>query len=96
MALPVISSITFDKPSYAVGQTITATVTYSGTNVSAEDFAFTGTVEDTTTGETGTATGTLVIDKPNLLAASVSDSGSRTWTKVSDNGVNTAEFTAVA
>jgi hypothetical protein len=96
MANPVISAITFNQSSYTIGQTITATVTYSGTNISPADFTFTGTVTDATTAAIGTLTAQFVMNKPNKLSASASDSGNRTWIKVSDNGSTTAVFTATA
>lgn len=84
-APPSISSVTFDQPSYAPGQTVTATVTYvPGT--SAVTKAFTGTVTDSTTG----ATGTLTVNFAGLMndptTPAVSDSASHVWTKVSDSG----------
>lgn len=98
MALPVIASVTFDKASYAIGDTITATVKYSGTNLSNQNFTLNATVTDTVTSEAGTAAGTFAVDnKPNPLAASVAGGETgQVWTKASDDGVGTAVFTAKA
>lgn len=81
-----ITSVTFDKPLYHPGDTITATVTYTGTlgvlNIS-------GTMFD---GSVISGSGSFTV-LPNEWTAS--DGTSRLWTLVSDNG-STAVFTATA
>lgn len=96
MAVPTVQTIAFDKPSYSPGATITATITYAGTNVTPVGFTFTGTATDSVTGEKGSASGTFNVDKKNRLAASGADSEGRTWTVKSDDGVGQAVLTAVA
>lgn len=82
MSSPSISSITFDKPSYTTGQTITATVT----GTFGEAFNFTGTLSD----------GSTLTESFSVTdALTVSDTGDREWTAVSNNGT-TAVFTATA
>ncbi len=90
MSAPVITGITFDKPSYRPGEIITASVAYgAGTS----GHSFTGTATDTVTGETGTLTVTFATTDP--VKVSVSDDGGRTWVQRSDDGA-VAVFTAVA
>lgn len=93
-AAPTITSITFDKASYNPGDTITATVDYT-VGTSAVTQTLTGTATDSTTNETGTLQVTFVVTEPDATTISVSDSGTRTWTKISDVG-GVAKFTATA
>lgn len=74
--------ITFDKPAYNIGDTITATVVLSGRSKS-----------DTAiyTSPAGTLTATTKI----VASGSLTDSLNKTWKTVSDDGV-TAVFTTTA
>lgn len=101
---PKVSSIAFDKAAYNAGDTITVTVTYvPGTSSqagAATSFTFTGTVTDTSTSASSAANGTFVVDSTastvtDASSVVVSDSGKRTWVKVSDTGT-VAKFTATA
>jgi hypothetical protein len=78
---PAITAITFDKATYAPGQTITATIAYS-TALPVAKLTAELTV-DFSAGATDPA------------SLTVSDSGGRVWTKKSDNG-DVAVFTAEA
>lgn len=80
----VITSITFDKPVYKTGDTITAVVAYTGSG-------FTLAAVATALGQTGMLNGTFTV----LPDWTPSDSGNRPWFAVSDNGI-AAVFTAVA
>ena len=91
---PSITSITFDKTSYAPGDVITATVDYSaGTSDVTQTFK--GTATDSVTNETGTLTVNFTVTENDTTTVTVSDSGSRVWTKISDSG-SIAKFTATA
>jgi hypothetical protein len=79
---PTITGITFDKTSYTPGQTITATITGTFSEV----FTLTGTLSDGSQ-----ATSNFTIDD----VLTVSDNGGRTWTLVSNNET-TAVYTATA
>ena len=87
---PVVTSVTFDQPSYPPGALVTATVKYtpgmSGHN-------FTGVATDDVTNLTGSMT--VQFGVPNPTAASASDDGNHAWVKVSDAG-GVAVFTATA
>jgi len=80
--MPSITSVTFDRTSYTPGQLITATVT----GVFSATLTLTATL-----GGDGTGSGSFAINYP----LSVSDTGNRVWTPVSNNGT-TAVFTATA
>ena len=82
MAVPSITSITFDKTSYAPGATITVTITGQFTGES----QFTATL----TGD-GTSSADFLIQE--VLA--VKDTGNRTWTPVTITST-VAVYTAVA
>jgi hypothetical protein len=91
---PVISGITFDKTSYNPGDVITATVTYvPGSSSSVQNL--TGTATDSVSGATGTLQVTFTVVTKDTTTVSVSDTGSRIWTKKSDTGT-VAVFTATA
>jgi len=96
---PSITSITLDKPNgYNAGDTITATVNYvAGTSSSTSTRTYTGTATDSVTGQSGQIQVTFTTSDNAIDAESVtvSDTGSRNWTKVSDNG-SVAVFTATA
>ena len=93
-AAPVVSSITFDQPSYAKGDLMTATVNYSpGTSDTVQQF--TGTATDETTNLTGQLTVTFVVAANDPTTLDASDNGGHTWTPVSDDGA-VAVFTAKA
>lgn len=88
MSTPTVSA-SLDKASYATGATITLTVNYSDPNTKA--LTVTVTVADAT-GSSSPVTAVAVIDP---ATTTVSDTGNRTWTKVSDTG-SVAVFTATA
>jgi hypothetical protein len=89
MANPV-AAISTDKQTYAVGETITATMTYSDPDARAV------TITGTATDAEGHATqATVVINISDPVTPAVSDSASHTYTKVSDTG-SVAVFTATA
>ena len=100
VSAPVISSITFDQPGggYVPGSLITATVTYvAGVSSAPATQTFTGTATDSVTGQAGnlTVNFTVAATSADATSVTVSDSGSRTWSKTSDNG-SAATFTAAA
>lgn len=80
--MSTISSVTFDQPSYAPGQTVTMTV--KGTWEQAD-------IVTVQTPDGATGTGTLEVMEP----VTVTDAGDRQWTPVSNNGTE-AVFTTVA
>lgn len=93
---PVVTSITFDHPSYAHGATITATVTYvKGLSDLAQ--TFTGVATDSLTGLSGSLVSTFTVAGvvTDATTPSASDAGLRTWSKTSDTGT-VATFTATA
>jgi hypothetical protein len=90
MAAPTVSA-SLNKAAYAIGETMTLTVTYG--DADRKTLTVTVTVEDTdATTAPATVTATAVIDP---LTISVTDSTSRVWTKVSDSG-SVAVYTAKA
>lgn len=93
-AAPTISSITFDKTSYSPGDVITATVSYSA-GTSDVTQTFTGTAVDSVSGEEGTLQVNFVVTEPDQTNITVTDSGGRAWTQISDTG-SIAKFTATA
>lgn len=82
MSLSSIASVTFDKPVYVPGETITMTVTGSWASVDQVTV---------TTADGASGTGTV----PVVQIVSASDTGGRNWTPVSNDG-STAVFTAAA
>lgn len=107
MASPVITSVTFDKATYNVGDTITVTVNYSVSNTSGGGgpgtFTLTGKVTDAVTGESATKAATFSVGADsnpavtNLANASVSGGqAGQTWTLVSDDHASKAVFRATA
>ena len=91
---PVVSSISFDKPSYVPGQEITATVTYvEGSRTVADNVS--AVVTDPTTSLTGTLTGTLDLQETDPCTVAFSDASGRTWTPGATTAT-TAVFTATA
>lgn len=93
-AAPSITSITFDKTSYSPGDLITATVDYTA-GTSDVSQTFTGVATDSKSGETGTLQVSFVVTEGDTTTISVSDSGNRVWTQISDTG-SVAKFTATA
>jgi len=89
MAAPNVA-VSTDKPTYNVGDTVTATVVYSDPD--AHVYTLTGTAVDQE-GHQTQATSTFAISDP--VTVTVTDDGGRAWTKVSDTG-STAVFTAKA
>lgn len=94
-AAPSVTSITFDQTSYNPGQTITATVTYvDGTSDNVQ--SFTGVAVDSVTHLSGSLVVSFTTELTDTgTTVAVSDTGNRTWTKVSDTG-SVAKFTATA
>jgi hypothetical protein len=90
MSSPTVAA-SLNKAAYAVGETMTLTVTYGDPD--RKTLTVTVTVEDTdATTAPATVTATAVIDP---LTVTVSDSSGRVWTKVSDSGT-VAVYTAKA
>ena len=94
MKAPQITSITLDQQEYSPGQLITATVHYEA-GTSPDTQILTGTATDDITGQTGTIQVTFSVEKPDPATVTITDSGSRVWGKISDDGF-TAIFTAIA
>lgn len=95
---PSITSIVFDKASYNVGDTVTATVTYvPGQSVTANTQTFTGVATDSVTQAKGQLVVNFIVNtlSPDATVVTATDSAGRTWTKTSDTGT-VAVFTAVA
>ena len=87
MANPFITSVSFNKAAYAVGEVATMTVVYGDPDTKTQQ------VEAKVTDSQGnvvTAVGTFVVDP---LTLTVTDSTGRVWTKQSDSGT-TAVFKA--
>ncbi len=98
MADPVVLGIAFDKPSYAPGDLITATVTYRNPNPPG-GYLVTAVATDLVTGETGSGAGTFAVTgsaAASPVSATLAGGRSGPWTKVSDDHVSTAVFTATA
>ena len=95
MAVPVISSATFDATSYATGAVATLTVVRNDTTASSVVDAVSVTVTDGVTGEVATTSATLTINDTvtNPTGVAVSSAAGRVFTQVSDDGT-TAVFTA--
>lgn len=94
MTAPSITSITFDKAQYLPGQPVNATVTYvPGT--SGQEQTFNGTATDSATGQTGSLSVQFTLVVNDTTTVTVSDSGNRAWTKISDTGT-VAVFQAIA
>lgn len=100
MTAPTGLTLTFDQPSYAPGDTITATLTGVGENASGEDRVLNGTLTDPATGEVSDVTGTFTVDLPNPLTGAVSETDvAITWTpgEASQDGQAFSQpFTATA
>lgn len=91
---PVVSSINFDQPSYLAGQKITVTVDYEP-GMSDQTQTFTGVADDSATGLSGELVVNFIVTNNDTTNLTVSDSGNRTWSKVSDSGT-VAVFTGIA
>lgn len=89
MANPVVTSVSFDQPSYAKGAQMVVTCVYSDPDMEALTFTF---VVTDANGNQGSGTGNAMIDPSTTQGSSVP---ARTWTKVSDNG-SVAVFTGTA
>jgi hypothetical protein len=102
MSAPVITSITFDKPFYTAGETVTLTVNYTS-DVVVEVLASavaTGSVSGQTSNTESQgffvpSPVAGVTGSPEAVTWNVVDDAADTWTKVSDNG-SVAVFTTVA
>lgn len=92
---PAISSVSFDKSVYNIGDLITVTVDYSSGS-SDEAVTVTVTITDSVTGETASMTASLTVADPDASTVSVSDSGNRVWTPVPNQPAGVAVFTATA
>ncbi len=90
MSAPTITAASLDKASYAPNETMTLTVTYGDPDTKRQTVTIV--VTDQGGNASAPVTVPVVIDP---LTVSVTDDGSRTWTKVSDTGV-VAVFTAKA
>lgn len=88
MAAPTCSA-SLDKSAYAVGETMTLTVSYSDPDT--QQVSVTITVTDKSGNTSGPATVTAVIDPSTVTVTDPS----RVWTLQSDNG-SIAVYTAVA
>ena len=91
---PVVNSITFDQVSYAAGSKIMVSVGYSP-GTSANTQSFTGTAKDSATSKTGTLSVNFTVINSDTTTVSVSDTGNRVWTPVSNTG-GVAIFTSTA
>lgn len=89
MAVPTCSA-SLDKPAYAVGETMTLTVSYSDADT--QQVSVTVQIADKAGNTSAPVTCTAVIDPSTVTT---SDSSGRVWTKQSDTG-SVAVFTAVA
>jgi uncharacterized protein (DUF2141 family) len=89
MASPTATA-SLNKAAYAIGETMTLTVTYGDTD--RQNGTVTFSVTDAEGNSSGSQTVPFVIDP---LTVTVSSTPVRTWTKVSDTG-SVAVFTAVA
>lgn len=89
MANPVVTSVQYDKATYAVGETMTATMTYSDADTRV--ITGTGKVVDAS-GNQGTMSTTVLLDPSTT---SFTDNEGRVYTKQTDNG-SIAVFTATA
>jgi hypothetical protein len=96
--MAVINSITFSQASYTPGQTVEVTVDYTPDTpgVTTQSVSVTVNVTDQSGNILTTDTATFTVNTPQAGdSVTVSDSGDRTWTQVSDNGT-VAVFTAIA
>jgi hypothetical protein len=97
MAVPVISSASFDAATYVTGATATLTVVRNDTSGSSTTDAVTVTATDNVTGEVATESVSLTVNDtvtdPTTVA--VSSAEGRTFTLVSDDGVTAVYTTTV-
>jgi hypothetical protein len=94
-----ITSLTFDKPAYNPGDTITLTVDYVPDTAGVNPVTSTATVNVTDANGNVTASDSAPFTVNEPVAGgdtvSVTDSGGRTWTQQSNSGT-VAVFTATA
>lgn len=90
MANPTLSA-SLDKATYAKGEKMTLTVTYAD----ADNKSLTVTVSVTDSAGNQSDPVTIPVNISDKVTVSVTDTDSRTWTKVSDNG-SVAVYTATA
>lgn len=97
--MATIDGVSFDKASYAQGETVTLTVTYTPDTASTSTHSFTATVNVVNAGGTPVATTTapftVTVPVSGGDKVSATDDGNRTWAETSDSGT-VAVFTAVA
>jgi hypothetical protein len=97
--LDSITSMTFDQADYAPGDVVTLTVDYvsDAAGVNPVTATATATVTDSAGAVTATDSAPLVVNEPVSAGdvVSVTDTGSRVWTEVSDSG-SVAVFTSTA
>lgn len=92
---PVVTSVTYDKPSYMPGDTVTATVAYTP-GMALATFTGTGPVSCPALGLTAEGQGVFSVYAPQPTKADgFTDNGNRTWALVSDSG-GVAVWTAPA
>jgi uncharacterized protein YfaS (alpha-2-macroglobulin family) len=89
MASPVVKA-TLDKTTYSPGDKIVLTVTYSDPDSAVQTITVTG-----TDSSGNPATATVVLTTADAVTLAVTDTGARTWAKVSDTG-SVAVFNSVA
>jgi hypothetical protein len=95
--MALTGSLSTDKASYVVGDTITVTVTHGDSANVPEKVTLTGTIVDAN-GVAGTVQGDVTITHTSSLVTtvkSVVDTDGRTYTQVSDDGA-TSVWTATA
>lgn len=97
MAQPVISSATFDKDSYSVGDTALLTVVRGDETTTSETDAVTVTATDNVTGEASEFSATLTITdvRKDPTTVAVSSAAGRVFTAVSDDGTTAVFSTTV-
>lgn len=88
-------TLTTDKASYNVGDTLTLTVTYSDSNSVAQDMTITVSGKDTDGNEVSATTKVQVITggTPGSMEISATDSFGNTYSVTSNDGTSTAVLT---
>lgn len=90
--LPIVDSITFDAPTYAVGALVTCTLKYHDPD--ARTVNVTGVATDAESNASLPLVGSFKTSDP--CNGGLSDDASHAWTVVSDDHVGTAVFTTHA
>lgn len=101
--MAAVNSITFDKPAYAPGDTVTATVDYTPDtpSVTSQTFTVTANVMDAAGAVVATNTAPFAVNSSQAGdTVSLSDDGNHTWaegaTTVEADGSLSVPFTATA